>query len=450
MRLVLLTIAAASAAWSFTGTPPALRTGNPADANGTNCSACHRNAAGAQAPSTDPRGYVRVTAAAYRPGVKQMVRVTTFHPEGSKWGFQITARLASDATMQAGTFTAASDIRVVCANNMAKTDAGCAAMTEFATHNATSVFAGTSGGHTWNVEWTPPATDIGEVTFYAAGNAANNSSSNAGDQIYIGTATVSNANGCSTLSAKPVIRGVGNAASFGPELAMNALFSIVGTGLYEAAAPRLLQAGDLTIDDSGTRRFPTQLNCVAVEVGTERVPVFFAGAGQINAQIPTGAAGRVPVTVILNPGSTREQKSDPMMVTVNPTAPAFFLFDATTVAAVAQDGMRIGPMGVASRPARPGEVISFYANGLGASNPVWQAGEIPSGAAPVNGVTVRLGTNILPLSDIQYAGLAPGAISGLYQINVRIPMGTAAGATPVRVSVGGVTSPEGTMIMIGQ
>lgn len=461
MRLVVLTIAAASAAWSFSTGPPPMRAGVPTDMapGGINaCFACHRNAAAAQLPSTDPRGYVRVVAAPYQPGVKQMVRVTVAHPEGQRWGFQLTARRAGDSTVQAGVFTATTAIRVICSDNVSgggnpgagKPDAGCGALTEYATHNATSTFAGTAGPRTWEVEWTPPATDVGEVTFYAAGNAANAGNTNAGDNVYITTALVPSANGCATLSAKPVIRGVGNAASFGPELAMNALFSIVGTGLYEAAAPRLLQAGDLVIDDGGARRFPTRLNCVAVEVGTERVPVFFAGAGQINAQIPTGAAGRLPVTVILNPGSMREQKSDPMMVTVNPTAPAFFLFDATTVAAVAQDGMRIGTPGVASRPARPGEVISFYANGLGASNPVWQAGEIPSAGAPVSGVTVRLGTNILPLSDIQYAGLAPGAISGLYQINVRIPMGTAAGATPVRVSVGGVTSPEGTMVMIGQ
>lgn len=460
MRLVLLTIAAASAAWSFSTGPGPMRSGVPSDAapGGINgCFACHRNAAAAQLPSTDPRGYVRVVAAPYQPGVKQMVRVTVFHPEGQRWGFQLTARRASDATMQAGSFTATAAIRVICSDNAAgfgnpgsaKPDAGCGDRTEFASHNATSTFVGSAGPRTYEVEWTPPATDVGEVTLWAVGVAANNSNSNAGDNVYLGTRNVPSANGCAALSAKPVVRGIGNAASFGPELAMNALFSIVGTGLY-GAEPRMLQAGDLEIEDSGARRFPTRLNCVAVEVGTERVPVFFAGAGQINAQMPTGAAGRLPVTVILNPGSMREQKSDPMMVTVNPTAPAFFTFDGAAVAAVGQDGMRIGPMGVSSRPARPGELISFFANGLGASNPVWQAGEIPSGAAPVSGVAVRLGTNILPMSDIQYAGLAPGAISGLYQVNVRIPMGTAAGATPVRVSVGGVTSPEGTTIMIGQ
>ena len=121
-----------------------------------------------------------------------------------------------------------------------------------------------------------------------------------------------------------------------------------------------------------------------------------------------------------------------------------------TVAAVTTDGLIVGAMGPGRRPARPGEVVALFATGLGASNPVWQAGEIPGGPAPVANVTVRLGTSVLPMSDILYAGLAPGAVSGLYQVNVRIPMGTAAGVTPIRVSVGSVISPDGTTIMIGQ
>jgi uncharacterized protein (TIGR03437 family) len=455
MRLVFLTIVAASAAWSFSAGPGPFRAGVPGDpAPGgiPSCFACHRNSAGAQAPSTDPRGFVRVLASPYRPGVRQMVRVTLNHPEASRWGFQLTARRASDSTMQAGTFTPTAAIRVICSDNVSgvgnpgqgKPEAGCGALTEFATHNATSNFPGTPGPRTWEVEWTPPATDVGEVVFYVDGNAANGGNTNAGDNIYLGTKIVGNAAGCAELTARPMIRAVGNGATFGPELAMNSLISIVGTGLYGATA-RNLQSGDLQ-GDGRDLRFPTQLNCVAVDIGGERVPLTFASAGQINAQMPTGAAGRVPVTVIVNPGAS-ELRSEPMMVTVNPTAPGLFTFNGTAVAAAStMDGALI----TGSRNARPGELIALFATGLGASNPVWQAGEIPGAVAPVAGITVRLGANILPMADIQYAGLAPGAISGLYQINVRIPAGTAAGTTPVRITVGGVTSPEGTTISVGQ
>lgn len=455
MRLAFLTIVAASSAWSFSTGPPPMRSGVPTDTapGGINaCFACHRNAAGNQAPSTDPRGYVRVSTSPYRPGVRQIVRVILNHPEGARWGFQLTARLASDSTKPAGSFTATGEVRVICSDNVSgvgnpgngKPAAGCGDLTEFATHNSTSTFANTSGPRVWDIEWTPPAQDAGEVIFYAAGNAANAGNTNAGDNVYLTTKIVGNSAGCSTLTARPTVRGVGNAASGSTDVAMNSLISIFGGGLYTATA-RNLQAGDLQ-GESRDLRFPTQLNCVAVDIGGERVPLTFASAGQINAQVPTGAAGRVPLTVIVNPGAN-ELRSDPMMINVAPTAPAFFTIGSNAVAAVSTaDGAVItGPRG-----ARPGEIVAIFATGLGASNPVWQAGEIPGGLAPVANTTVRVGSNILPNSDVQYAGLAPGAISGLYQINVRIPMGTAAGVTPIRVSVGNAISPEGTTINVGQ
>lgn len=41
-----------------------------------------------------------------------------------------------------------------------------------------------SGAHTWTFTWTAPATNIGNVTVYAAGNASNNNGSENGDHIY--------------------------------------------------------------------------------------------------------------------------------------------------------------------------------------------------------------------------------------------------------------------------
>lgn len=47
-----------------------------------------------------------------------------------------------------------------------------------------------TGGHTWQLRWLPPAEDVGPVTFYAAGNAANGFG-NFGDFIYTTSATLS-------------------------------------------------------------------------------------------------------------------------------------------------------------------------------------------------------------------------------------------------------------------
>jgi hypothetical protein len=43
---------------------------------------------------------------------------------------------------------------------------------------------------TWDVRWIPPDEGAGPVTFYAAGNAANNNGTSSDDQIYTTTAEV--------------------------------------------------------------------------------------------------------------------------------------------------------------------------------------------------------------------------------------------------------------------
>lgn len=41
-----------------------------------------------------------------------------------------------------------------------------------------------ANSHTWTFTWTAPSSDIGDVTFYMAGNAANSNGSDSGDHIY--------------------------------------------------------------------------------------------------------------------------------------------------------------------------------------------------------------------------------------------------------------------------
>lgn len=44
---------------------------------------------------------------------------------------------------------------------------------------------------TWSMLWTPPATDLGPLTFYAAGNAGNGDHTSAGDYIFLTSITIS-------------------------------------------------------------------------------------------------------------------------------------------------------------------------------------------------------------------------------------------------------------------
>ncbi len=429
--LVLFAISAPYALQAFTGGAPALRAAVPGDAAGVTCTACHRTGV---TPNPDALGRLTLEASPYKPGVKQLIRVRLTHPQATKWGFQLAARLVSDETKQAGTFTVVpNSIRVTCAP--ANTPAPCSGEAEFATQVAASTFPGQTAGAEWLVEWTPPATNVGEVIFYAAGNAANNSSTNAGDFIYTSNTKLA-ADGTCLVTAKPTIRGIADAASGRPNFAMNGIFTIAGTGYNMASQTR--EASSL---DFVNGNFPTELGCLAVEVAGQRVPVLFASAGQINAQMPAGAApGNAMVTVILNPGRANESKSDPSPVTVLANAPSLFTFNGTSIAARHPDfSIAADPAVVpGARAVRPGDVVLIYGTGFGPTTPVYQAGEIPGAVAPTREtVTVTVAGTTLAAADVLYAGVSPGSISGLYQVNIRIPAATADGNIPVVVRIGG-------------
>jgi hypothetical protein len=61
---------------------------------------------------------------------------------------------------------------------------------DYMKHTTAGTFPGTPTGHTWTMNWTAPAAGVGTVTFYLAGNTANNSGTNAGDYIFILNANV--------------------------------------------------------------------------------------------------------------------------------------------------------------------------------------------------------------------------------------------------------------------
>jgi uncharacterized protein (TIGR03437 family) len=98
------------------------------------------------------------------------------------------------------------------------------------------------------------------------------------------------------------------------------------------------------------------------------------------------------------------------------------------------------------KPAKPADMVTLYGTGFGFTQPVWQAGEIPNQTAQFQGtVTVTIGG---APATLQYAGLAPGSISGLYQFNVQIPQSAANGNQPVNITINGVSTPSGVTIPV--
>ena len=150
--LVLLAAAAIPVAlMARSAGTPTKRTGAPVD-GGLSCMVCHKTDPSA---NFDARGRFSIKTGAYTPGVKQIILVALTHPQASRLGFQLTARLASDETKMAGTFSVSNWVRVKCAPD--ERDAPCNGDSEFASHQLASTNAGVTGWSTWTVELTPPA-----------------------------------------------------------------------------------------------------------------------------------------------------------------------------------------------------------------------------------------------------------------------------------------------------
>ncbi len=150
--------------------PPAARTGAPGE---TNCTTCHTLVANT--------GSFAITAPAnYTPGQTYsiVVRHTTTDSSRKRWGFELTS--LSPSNTMAGTLAIA-NANTKLISNSTKT---------YIEHTSNGTFANQLGGAVWTFNWTAPATNIGAVTFYAAGIQADNNGNEDLDQMYL-TNTVS-------------------------------------------------------------------------------------------------------------------------------------------------------------------------------------------------------------------------------------------------------------------
>lgn len=397
---------------AFSTGPPIMRTGAAVD-GGMACTVCHNSFP----LNDDSGGSVTIRANAYTPGVKQLIEVIVNHPTAMRFGFQLTARVMSDETKEAGTFTADDNIRVRCAPTG---DAPCNGSLEFAEHKQPTTNAGNPGPRTFLIEWTPPATDVGPVVMYAAGNAANNNNAPTGDHIYTTTTTVAPAGGGDPKCL--------NTVSSAPSIAPNSWITILGSKL--AAGTRTWTSSDLA-----GGKLPTSLDGTSVKVNGKSAFVYSISPTQVGALAPPDdTTGEVTVQVLVNGTEAMSVKA-----LLQPVSPAFFTAPDNSILGEHADFSLVST----DSPAKPGETITLYAAGFGASNPDAAGGQVFSGVAPVvKPVTVRMGGAAVEPS---FAGLTA---TGVYQINVTVPDTAADGSLAVVATIGGVSTPGSATIPV--
>ncbi|MCW5980904.1 MAG: M36 family metallopeptidase [Bryobacteraceae bacterium] len=243
-------------------------------------------------------------------------------------------------------------------------------------------------------------------------------------------------------------------------LAPNAIFTIFG----ESLAPD--GVSELNPKLGEDQRIATSLGGTCVEFNGVRAPLFAVLSTQINGQVPHGiAAGQASVVVIGGCGTAAETRSAAETVTVAAAAPGFFHFinnaaGRNPIAALHGGGPELAGAtglipGANCSPAAKDEYVSLFATGLGRTAPALEAGQVPElalletgGLARVAGeIHVSIGGIALAPEDIYYAGIAP-CCAGLYQLVVRVPSDAAAGDLPVRVTIDGASSPEGSYLTV--
>ena len=177
---------------------------------------------------------------------------------------------------------------------------------------------------------------------------------------------------------------------------------------------------------------PASLGGVSVTVGGLPARLFniSAGGDQINLQLPAALDGQVQADVVVNNNGVLSQ---PETISLG-VSPALFTLSQSGVGLAAAQRDSDSSTVSASDPVAPGEVVRFYATGLGAVQPPVADGEAPTGLSSMVGtVTVTIGGTP---AEVQFAGLAPN-FAGLFQVNARVPAGLLAGNAIVVVSVDG-------------
>jgi hypothetical protein len=170
-------------AGAFSYQPPTERTGAPGE--GT-CAACHSGG------GTFDGSLTIAAPPEYNPGQSYTVTVVLQDPGQSRWGFELIPLRRDPGTQDltlAGSLTNLSPLTLIQESLDGR---------QYISHTSNiqdagepdGTFAGTADGPvSWSFTWTAPAAGSDTVTFYAAGNAANNNgSAGGGDFVYTASA----------------------------------------------------------------------------------------------------------------------------------------------------------------------------------------------------------------------------------------------------------------------
>ncbi len=295
----------------------------------------------------------------------------------------------------------------------------------------TAATATQSGGNWLAVS---PSSGTAPSTLTVTVNSAALTAGSYTGSIVIAAATGANAsNSPQTLAVTLLVgaptvgdNGVVNGASFSKDAVVSpgSIASLFGTNL----AKRSEAATSLPL--------PTTLAGSQVLVNNNPVPLFFVSAQQINFQMPADVtASTVSIAV-----SSDGLRGLSVQVKIAGEVPGIFTATPGGTGQGAVLNQDFTPNSDQS-PAAAGSVVQIFATGLGATNPALVTGQPGASQEPFQRTVATPVVLIGGVSaEVLFSAAAPGFV-GLYQVNARVPAGTAAGsAVSLQIQVSGRSS----------
>ena len=231
--------------------------------------------------------------------------------------------------------------------------------------------------------------------------------------------------------------GVLNAATFAPgAVAPGEIITIFGQGLGPAATVSLSvnSAGVVSTIAAGTR----------VLFDGVASPVIFTSSQQIAVVVPYFVAGRASTQMQVE---YQNVLSAPTTLTVADSVPGILTLNASGTgqgAILNQDGT----VNSSANPAAKGSIVAIYATGEGQTNPAGIDGKL-AGSLPLPAPVLPVGVTINNApAEVLYEGASPTLVAGVFQTNVRIPLGAPSGNVPVVLQVGTAASRAGVTVAI--
>jgi len=309
---------------AFSSGPPAGYTGAPLEEPEA-CAECH-------VPPDAGTGHFNITAPqTYIPGQTYQITVThsNLDPTRQRWGFELTALDTSDE--KAGELHNTDTLTQVLNN------AGPGGARQYIEHTGSGTFIGQSGGASWTFNWTAPMVDAGPITFYAAGNQANNDANTSGDYIYktFVTAVPASSTPDFALTVTPASRNIvpGGSAVYTltatPFAGFTGVVNLTATSLPAGVTPNFNPAV-ININDATSKSTTVTLNSTGgTPLGNATINLNGqSGSLMHSAQVglkvvsPTSADLQVTKTASPNPGQVGVNLSYRITATNNGPAAA--------------------------------------------------------------------------------------------------------------------------------